>query len=317
MYAMYYSTELNITRNFCKLVCSYYVHFLHCRGFTNGAVDVLNVQSFVISNSTFQNGTTPDDNGNIRADSGGLALRYFQNNIGDFNANVCNCNFMNGTAGRHLDTEPIFSRFLARGINSGINQNQFTGRGGGMGVYINTINNSSVTVNVKNCLFKNNYAEFFGGGIYLYLSGGNLSNNHTISLEDTHFVNNSVVAGGGAIQMALLIQNLDFPGSQFSYTNCTFISNRADYGGAMNAIQAYVFGRGNIVDVKECNFVENSANRRGSAISFASLLYPENVEDLYSYSITNWYVGYMNKNKIMLFAFFIVILRITWILVEL
>ena len=203
---------------------------------------------------------------------------------------------MNGTAGRRLDTELIFSRFLERGVNSGINQNQFTGRGGGMGVYINTINNSSVTVNVRNCSFKNNYAEFFGGGLYVYLSGGNLSRNHSISVEDTHFVNNSAVATGGAIHMALLIQNLDFPGSQISYTNCTFISNMADYGGAMSAIQAYMFGRGNVVDVKNCNFVENSASRRGSAISFASLLYPENVEDPYSYSITDWYVGHMIKN---------------------
>jgi len=270
---------------------------LHCRGFTNGAVDVLNVQSFIISDSTFQNGTTPDDNGNIQADSGGLALRYFQNNIGDFNANVRNCNFMDGMAGRR-EAEAIFLRFLSRGINSGINQNQFPGRGGGMGVYINTINNSSVTINVKNCLFKNNYAEFFGGGLYLYLSGGNLSSNHTISVEDTHFINNSVAAAGGAIQTALLIQNLHSTGSQFTYTNCTFNSNRADYGGAINVVQAYVFGRGNIVNVKECKFVENHASRRGSAISFASLLYPENVEEPYSHSITDWYVDHMIKNKI-------------------
>ena len=219
-----------------------------------------------------------------------MVLRYLQNDISDFNAYVYNCSFVNGTAGRVLDVETILTTLLATGVNSGLNQNQFIGRGGGMAVYINTVN-SYVTVNVRSCLFKNNYAELFGGGLYLYTGGR--SSNHSVSVEGTNFINNSVAAAGGAVQMALLIQNLDVPGSQFSYTNCSFVSNSADYGGAVSAIQTYVFGRGNIVNVKGCNFEENISYEKGSAITFASLLYPENVEDPYSYSITDWYDGCM------------------------
>ena len=260
--------------------------FLHCRDFSHGVADVLNTRSFVMSGSTFLNVSTPHDRGNIRADSGGLALRYLQNDISDFNAFIYNCSFINGTAGRRLDVETILTTLLAPGINSGINQNQFTGRGGGMAVYINA-SNSFVTVNVRNCSFQNNSAELFGGGLYLYIGGKR--SNHSISVEDTYFINNVVAAAGGGIQMALLIENTDFPGSQFSYTNCSFVANRAGYGGALSAIQTFVFGRGNIVDVKGCNFEENISYEKGSAITFASLLYPEIDEEPYSYSITDWY----------------------------
>lgn len=292
------------------MICVTY--FLYCREFSNGVVDVVNVRSFVISGSVFLNGRTPPDNGSIRADSGGLALRYFQNNASHFSASVYNCSFMNGTTGRNLAFETIFSTF-SKGINSGLNQNQFPGRGGGMGVYINTVN-SSVTVTVNNCLFKDNYAELFGGALYLYIGGG--SGNHRILVEDTKFIGNSVAGGGGAIQMALLIQNLDVPGSQFNYTNCTFISNSANYGGAVNAIQTYVFGSGNnIVNMKRCNFLENFSTEKGSAISFASLLYPENDEEPYNYSITDWYVIHILKKVYV--CIFAAILQITLILEEL
>ena len=260
--------------------------FLHYRNFSNGVVDVLNAQSFVMSDSIFLDSRTSNNNESIRADSGGLALRYYQNDTSDFHAYIYNCSFMNGTAGRRLDVETVLTTFLASAINTGINQNQFIGRGGGMGVYINTVN-SSVAVNLRGCSFKNNFAELLGGGLYIYTGGR--SSNHSILVEDTDFINNSVAAAGGAIQMALLIQNHDVPGSQFNYTNCSFVSNSADYGGAVSAIQTYVFGRGNIVNMKGCNFDDNFSYEKGSAISFASLLYPENVEEPYSYSITDWY----------------------------
>ena len=245
-----------------------------------------------MSDSTFLDGSTPNNNEGIRADSGGLALhyRYSENDISDFHAYIYNCAFMNGTAGRRLDVQTVLTTFLARGINTGLNQNVFNSRGGGMGVYINTVN-SSVTVNVRGCTFKNNFAELFGGGLYLYTGGR--SSNHSILVEDTEFINNSVAAAGGAIQMALLIQNRNIPASQFNYTNCSFVSNSADYGGAVSAIQTYVLGRGNRVNMKECSFDENFSYEKGSAITFASLLYPENIEEPYSYSITDWYVDDM------------------------
>ena len=263
--------------------------FFSCRNFSNGAVDALDVKSFVMSNSKFLNISTPDDNGNIRSDSGGLVLRYSQNNISNFHAYINDCCFINGTAGRRIDPEELLA-ILANALNVALNQNQFSGRGGGMNVYINTIN-SFVTVIVRNCLFENNFAEFFGGGLYIYTGGR--SSNHSVLVEDTDFINNSVAAAGGAVHMGLLIQNLDAPGSQFNYTRCSFLSNSADYGGGISAVQTYVLGRGNIVNVKECNFEDNFSTSKGSAITFASLLYPESEEEPYSYSITNWYAYYM------------------------
>ena len=157
-----------------------------------------------------------------------------------------------------------------------------------MGIYINA-DNTSVNVTVRNCSFKNNYANLYGGGLYLITRGNN--SNHSLLVEDTFFINNSVAAAGGAIEMAFVVQNLNVSASQFNYTNCTFISNSANYGGAVSAIQTYMFGRGNIVNMKKCNFAENYSTKKGSAITFASLLYPENSGNSYSYSITDWYVS--------------------------
>jgi len=232
-----------------------------------------------------RNSTTPAGNGSIRADSGGLALRYDRR--GTFYANIENCYFIGGTAGDRTDFSTVLSEFLAAGINSGINENQFTGRGGGVGVYIRSSDDSFVTVKVKNCSFMHNYAELFGGGLYLFVGGSN--SNHSVIVQDTLFLNNSCAAAGGAVQMALLIQNVGYPGSQFNYTNCVFKNNYADFGGALSVIQTFVGGRGNIGNVDGCTFEENIATGKGSAITFASLLYPENPELPHSYTIINRY----------------------------
>ena len=260
--------------------------FVLYSNFSHGTLDVLDSLKFSMQNSILTNGTTPVGNGSIRADSGGLALRY--NRMGTtFYANIENCYFIGGTAGDRRDFNAIRDDFLAAGINSGINLNQFTGRGGGMGVYITSNNHSFVAVKVKNCSFMHNYAELFGGGLYLYVGGSD--SNHSVVVHDTLFLNNSCAAAGGAVQMALLIQNVGYPGSQFNYTNCVFRNNSADFGGALSAIQTFVRGRGNTGNVDGCTFEENTAIEKGSAITFASLLYPENPKPPRSYRISNRY----------------------------
>ena len=267
-------------------ICDTSSPFVFYSNFSHGTLDVLDSLNFSMLNSILRNGTTPAGNGSIRADSGGLALQYDRMST-TFYANIEKCYFISGTAGDRSDFSTILSDFLAAGINSGINENQFTGRGGGMGIYIRSSDDSFVTIEVKNCSFMHNYAELFGGGLYLYVGGSD--SNHSVIVRDTLFLNNSCAAAGGAVQMALLIQNVGYPGSQFNYTNCVFKNNYADFGGALSAIQTFVGGRGNIGNVDGCTFEENTATGKGSAITFASLLYPENPEPPHSYAIINRY----------------------------
>jgi len=259
--------------------------------FSHGTLDVLDSLNFSMQNSVIRDGTTPAGNGSIRADSGGLALRYDRTGT-TFSASLENCYFIGGTAGDRTDFETVLKDFLAEGINSGINNNQFTGRGGGMGVYIRSDNNSFVTIEINNCSFMHNYAELFGGGLYLFVGGSD--SNHSLVVRDTLFLNNSCAASGGAVQMALLIENVGYPGSQFNYTNCVFKNNHADFGGAISAIQTFVGGKGNIGNVDGCSFEENTALDKGSAITFASLLYPENPKPPHSYRIVNRYGTIIN-----------------------
>lgn len=127
---------------------------------------------------------------------------------------------------------------------------------------------------INNCIFNNNYAKTSGGAIGVYES--------VITITNTTFTSNSAKKGG-AISAAMGAGNLtiidcifekntatdiagaldleNFKGSNTGYgssiINSTFVSNTADYAGAI------IFGNGNITS---CIFEKNTANLQGGAI---------------------------------------------------
>jgi hypothetical protein len=73
---------------------------------------------------------------------------------------------------------------------------------------------TGTTLQIKNCLFQNNYGAN-GGALWLYNTTS--GNTHTVTIENCLFKNNNVSINGSAIYKAF--------GINLTTTNCTFVSN--------------------------------------------------------------------------------------------
>ena len=107
--------------------------------------------------------------------------------------------------------------------------------GAGVGISLQNISNSSVTI--QNCTFKNNIAYKrlyerndtrsyhyipFGNGGGIFLRMRNVTN-VSVKISNCQFYNNTALHQGGAI----VVYILDSSHNPVEITNCTFISNRA------------------------------------------------------------------------------------------
>ncbi len=113
------------------------------------------------------------------------------------------------------------------------------------------------TVNVKNCVFLENYAEE-GGAIF--------NNGHegeaVLELDNCTFVSNRAGKGGGGI-----FSNNDLGLGKIEIKKCKFVKNEAPFGGAVFITQKGGAGKNQIVST---NFVANKATA-GSALFTLSL----------------------------------------------
>ncbi len=175
-----------------------------------------------------------------------------------------------------------------------------------MGIFVQESSLRNISFLIQGCLFDGNFAESFGGGLYLYVAGS--KTNHTFTVENSTFTRNVAGKGsfGGGLQVAMLIQNLDRPPTRFDFIGCHFEDNMADYGGGLSTVQVstcivvhvhasqdllmlqvYSQGAGNLVSISECTFVNNRANNVGSALMFASFLYVQNRNESLHYVTSN------------------------------
>lgn len=95
-------------------------------------------------------------------------------------------------------------------IDLALNNYSYYGRGGGAGIFINE-NVTTVTMEIEDCLFLENYAESFGGGLYLITNGH--ETHHKFVIRRCHFTNNSAgpTSFGGGVQVAMLTRNQRSP----------------------------------------------------------------------------------------------------------
>lgn len=122
-------------------------------------------------------------------------------------------------------------------INQALNNNIYLGRGGSVGIFVHESTLRNISFLIQECVFDGNFAESFGGGVYLYVAGSNT--NHTFTVEDNVFTKNIAGDGsfGGGLQVAMLIQNLNSPPTRFNFTRCHFEENVAAFGGGLSTVQ--------------------------------------------------------------------------------
>ena len=131
-----------------------------CSNFKSSAVDIYNSLHIEVTNSQFRNNNVSTLNDIFRADAAGLSVAYHfpKVNLTQPTLLVEGCMFEDNIA----EINEVLSSQIAQVLN----ENIYPARGGGMGIIINEFN-TNITVNIKGCVFRNNSASVFGGGLYI------------------------------------------------------------------------------------------------------------------------------------------------------
>ena len=248
-------------------------------------MDIFNCQTVVIELSVFFNNSAMVQKDQYHSNSGGLGIAYHTNSTAYLtpslppSVTITNCEF---TRNRVRLPENSFQRQ----INQALNNHIYFGRGGGLGMFLDEYS-VNVTVAIEKCRFDSNHAQSFGGGLYLYIDGGNTR--HKFSVSDSNFTWNTAGKGsfGGGVQVALLIRNANDEPSQLDFTRCHFVGNTASFGGGLSSVQVFSQGSGNVITLSESHFEENSASDVGSGVMFASLLYTQNRKSSHYYQVSD------------------------------
>ena len=192
--------------------------------FVEGAVDIYNCGYPTITNCTFQHNGPASviKQQPYRGHSGGLSIGLSLNHSLGFNpeVHVSNCRFISNSA--------IVGASLVQTSSNAIQRLILTGRGGGAAILVNT--SDPVYVSVEDCVFMDNSATSFGGGLYLLPDG---PSNNTFVVNRTVFIQNRGGGGSGALHLAFRdIGTLTRLHSYLVY-NSEFVENVGSIGGAI------------------------------------------------------------------------------------
>ncbi len=214
--------------------------FLH-RGYTASAVDISNVINIEITDCYFNDCSTNTEKPKFHGNSGAVSVAYFPQSDATFLSNRTNP-FLSISNSIFTNNRAILPPGISQSqLDEALNNNIYHGRGGAVGIYVQE-NVRNVSVKICDCLFDNNNADSFGGGLYLNINGQNTT--HSFVVEDTNFTRNSVNGEGGfggAVQIALLIQNIGYPPTEIEFIRCHFEGNNGSYGGGLSSIQVRWF----------------------------------------------------------------------------
>lgn len=219
-----------------------------------------------------------------RGNAGGVSIVYEKLIVSDppLTFNVINCDFINDSTFSNLATS-AFTTFLF--------QNRvFAGTAGGLAVYLSHEN--IVVGNIEGCLFKDNYATYYGGGLFLVES--KLSPPfHTITVVNNSFIGNRADIGGGGAMLAYIGSTFSGQLLKLYISGCLFEHNNAKVGAAIFDISSLANSKVTQIVIDNSTFLRNSATELGSAyavISFAQSLTTLGYGTLDPRIIINWYV---------------------------
>ena len=132
------------------------------------------------------------------------------------------CTFINNSA---FPTEK-----LLRSTNDILSNFVLTGRGGALGFSLNQlVNGLRIEIIVSNCVFLQNRAANFGGGMY-FLFGPNA--NHRLLADTNNFTENEALNSGGGLFAGFITIGMEDRFTVCHVTNSEFYRNSALAGGA-------------------------------------------------------------------------------------
>ena len=289
---MYLRTRLKLDGLFTS---PNYRYICHCSYFDEAALDIYNCASVKIEGCVFShNRGTGIIQEPYRGNTGAVCICCNLNSTTipmmegmppNMDVVVSSTTFLNNSANA-IDTFRSSSSALFNGI--------LTGRAGGLGIFVSTINVShNVTALVSNCIFQDNFATSFGGGLFFIFTGN--CSRHNGSVKDTHFLSNVGNMGGGGFITTVDSGGLPETPHIIHLSNCLFRSNRGDAGGGMYFYILYPEGNGSQLFVENCTFTGNKGvnldKEFGAAL--AASMY-ENFQEKESlerqHAVQNWLV---------------------------
>ena len=183
------------------------------RYFTEAVLDIFNCHYILIYGTIFEHNTGSGiDQVSYRGNSGAVAIGY--NHVGSNTSmliQVYKSTFFNNSATANTS--------LQTSTNIHVNRT-YTGRGGALAVYQNTIEPNKLAINISNCDFTQNYAHSHGGGIYI-----DAITNYTLVERTTINFNRAELGGGGIVFWRPVV----------ILEKCNITHNRAFAGGGILA----------------------------------------------------------------------------------
>ena len=185
-------------------------------------------------------------------------------------------------------------------IHAGYQKHFAFGRGGGMSIYFMG-NASCNVVNIINCTFTKNKAQF-GGGLFVAFQDSCYSN--TVNVEDSQFGSNRVTArkldyigtsGGGVMLDYVIVNNKKdkLLSNKAVFKNVTFEANAAFIGGGFSfhaSKEHNVTKPTNSLHFIGCHWLGNTA-RLGAAIDLSTIRIHENGEQIKPHFINCTFVN--------------------------
>ncbi len=205
---------------------------MYCKSyskFSSSVLDLFNVNNTVLSRCSFADCTSCQSNPQYRSNAGAVSLAYYFNGTSQTNPQIeiVHCLFSNNKAYQnYTDQFDVFNSVIS-------------GRGGAIGIHTEG-SQSNVHASIKDCTFTGNWAEIYGGGIWVIFSGENTW--HELTLDNCTFAENGCgpIGNGGAVNVAILLSDDKSRPVKTLVTNCYFEGNRANFGGGLSFLEVCV-----------------------------------------------------------------------------
>ena len=202
------------------------IHFPLSRYFTEAVFDIHNSINVTVNNCSFtDNYGSGIINEPYRGNTGALSITYSNMNSSATNPFVIvSDTFFKSNSAFYTNDTSTGGKTFSIGV--------LKGRAGGMAVFVNE-NNFNVNATIEGCYFYQNFASYFGGGMYILFNGGG---SHTAYINNNTYEGNEAEnGGGGGLMIADFVTTQAYNSQPNSYhvERCKFISNVAMLAGGM------------------------------------------------------------------------------------
>jgi len=201
---------------------------MHSRTFSEAVIDIFNSADVVLESCVFFNNTgTGLSRTSYRGNAGAVAIGFNYLDLYPQQEGpqvlISFCNFTKNSA-----TGKSFFRSTDQVFTSQI----FSGRGGGLGIYINDTR-YNFTSRIYDSVFVDNYARSYGGGLFMVNFGGDGTTQNMFLVRRCVFEGNQGDVGAGGLLMTFNSKGLDGAPHTNIISDCSFSENSGRFGGGL------------------------------------------------------------------------------------